>query len=177
MPCFRKIPRREHEKDCITVRDHHCEDADQAESPSLVTCRSLNKLDDSTLLKRKSKLRGKSATRGEGMKQGGHQAGCRASMDHHDRSACRFYICCSSERPRRANLADRRHDAFFVQYRLKTARIDVISLSHPETPRSMSNYDLTRNNLDNRFGVTDKLRSLVTELKSELQTELIRLRL
>ena len=41
----------------------------------------------------------------------------------------------------------------------------------------MSNYDLTRNNLDNRFGVTDKLRSLVTELKSELQTELIRLRL
>ena len=41
----------------------------------------------------------------------------------------------------------------------------------------MSNYDLTRNNLDNRIGVTDKLRSLVTELKSELQTELIRLRL
>ena len=29
----------------------------------------------------------------------------------------------------------------------------------------------------NRYGVTDKLRSLVTELKSELQTELIRLRL
>ena len=74
--------------DCITVGDHHCEDADQAESPPLVTCRSLNKLDDSTLLKRKSKLRGKSARRGEGMKQGGHQAGCRASMDHHDRSAC-----------------------------------------------------------------------------------------
>ena len=41
----------------------------------------------------------------------------------------------------------------------------------------MSNYDLTRNNLDNLIGVTDKLRSLVTELKSELQTELIRLRL
>ena len=37
----------------------------------------------------------------------------------------------------------------------------------------MSNYDLTRNNLDNLIGVTDKLRSLVTELKSELQTELI----
>ena len=37
------------------------------------------------------------------------------------------------------------------------------------TPRSMSNYDLTRNNLDNRFGGTDKLRSLVTELKSELK--------
>ena len=41
----------------------------------------------------------------------------------------------------------------------------------------MSNYDLTRNNLDKLIGVTDKLRSLVTELKSELQTELIRLRL
>ena len=38
----------------------------------------------------------------------------------------------------------------------------------------MSNYDLTRNNLDNLICVTDKLRSLVTELKSELQTELIR---
>ena len=89
----------------------------------------------------------------------------------------RFYLRCSSERPRRANLADRRHAAFFVQYGLKTARIDVISLSHPETPRSMSNYDLTRNNLNKLLGVTDKLRSLVTELKSELQTELIRLRL
>ena len=68
---------------------------------------------------------------------------------------------------------------FIVQYRLKTARIDVISLSHPETPTcmSMSNCDLTRNNLDNLLGVTDKLRSFVTELKSELQTELIRLRL
>ena len=33
----------------------------------------------------------------------------------------------------------------------------------------MSNYDLTRNNLDNPFGVTDKLCSLVTEIKSELQ--------
>ena len=35
----------------------------------------------------------------------------------------------------------------------------------------MSNYDLTRNNLDNRFGGTDKLklRSLVTELKSTLR--------
>ena len=142
-----------------------------------VTCRSLNKLDDSTLLKRKSKLRGKSARRGEGMKHGGHQAGCRASMDHHDRSACRFYICCSSERPRRANLADVVIQLFIVQYGRKTARIDVISPSHPEAPRSMSNYDLTRNNLDNLIGVTDKLRSLVTELKSELQTELIRLRL
>ena len=89
----------------------------------------------------------------------------------------RFYLCCSEKRPRRANLADHRHVLFFVQYRLKTGRIDVISLSHPEAPRSMSNYDLTRNNLDNLLGVTDKLRSLVTELKSELQTELIRLRL
>ena len=71
----------------------------------------------------------------------------------------------------------RRHAAFSVQFRWKTGRNDVISLSHPETPRSMSNYDLTRNNLDNLIGVTDKLRSLVTELKSELQTELIRLRL
>ena len=44
-------------------------------------------------------------------------------------------------------------------------------------PRSMSNPELTRNNLDNRRGATDKLRSLVTELTSELQTELIRLRL
>ena len=122
-------------------------------------------------------LRGKSARRGEGMERDGQKAGCRASMDHHDRSACRFYICCSSERPRRANLADRRHAAFYVQNRLKTARIDAISPSHPEAPRSMSNYDLTRNNLDNRFGVTDKLRSLVTKLKSEMQTELIRLRL
>ena len=99
-------------------------------------------------------------------------------MDHQDRSACRFYICCSSERPTRANLADVAIQLFIVQYGRKTARIDVISLSHPETPRSMSNYDLTRNNLDNLFGVTDKLlNSLVTELKSELQTELIRLRL
>ena len=89
----------------------------------------------------------------------------------------RFYLRCSSERPRRATLTDVAMPLFIVQYRLKTARIDVISLSHPETPRSMSNYDLTRNNLDNRLGVTDKLRSLVTELKSELQTELIRLRL
>ena len=122
-------------------------------------------------------LRGKSARRGEGMERDGQKAGCRASMDHHDRSACRFYLCCSSERPRRANLADVAMQLFIVQYRLKTARIDVISLSHPEAPRSMSNYDLTRNNLDNLIGVTDKLRSLVTELKSELQTELIRLRL
>ena len=111
------------------------------------------------------------------MKRGGRQAGCRACMDHDDHSACRFYLRCSSERPRRANLADVAMQLFIVQYRLKTARIDVISLSHPETPRSMSNYDLTRNNLDNRRGGTDKLRSLVTELKSELQTELIRLRL
>ena len=66
LPCFRKIPRREHEKDCITVGDHHCKDADQADSPSLVTCRSLDKLDDFTRLERKSMLRGKSATRGEG---------------------------------------------------------------------------------------------------------------
>ena len=66
MPCFRKILRREHEKDCITVGDHHCKDADQADSPSLVTCRSLDKLDDFTRLERKSMLRGKSATRGEG---------------------------------------------------------------------------------------------------------------
>ena len=89
----------------------------------------------------------------------------------------RVYLRCSSERPRRANLADVAMQLFIVQYRLKTARIDVISPSHPEAPRSMSNYDLTRNNLNNLLGVTDKLRSLVTELKSELQTELIRLRL
>ena len=89
----------------------------------------------------------------------------------------RFYLRCSSERPRRANLADVAIQLFIVQYGRKTARIDVISPSHPEAPRSMSNYDLTRNNLDNLIGVTDKLRSLVTELKSELQTELIRLRL
>ena len=74
-------------------------------------------------------------------------------------------------------MADVAMTLFIMQYRPKTARIDVISLSHPETPRSMSNYDLTRNHLDNLLGVTDKLRSLVTELKSELQTELIRLRL
>ena len=89
----------------------------------------------------------------------------------------RFYLRCSSERPRRANLADVAIQLFIVQYGRKTARIDVISPSHPEAPRSMSNYDITRNNLDNPFGVTDKLCSLVTELKSELQTELIRLRL
>ena len=47
------------------VGNRHSEDADQAESPSVVTCRSLNKLDDSTLLKRKSKLRGKSAKGGK----------------------------------------------------------------------------------------------------------------
>ena len=109
------------------------------------------------------------------MKRGGRQAGFRACMDHDDHSACRFYLRCSSERPRRANLADVAMQLFIVQYRLKTARIDVISLSHPERPRSMPNPELTRNNLDNRRGGTDKLRSLVTEVKSELQTELIRL--
>ena len=122
-------------------------------------------------------LRGKSARRGEGMERDGQKAAAGLPWTTMTARLARFYLRCSSERPRRANLADRRHAAFFVQYGRKTARIDVISLSHPETPRSMSNYDLTRNNLDNRFGVTDKLRSLVTELKSELQTELIRLRL
>ena len=69
--------------------------------------------------------------------------------------------------PFTCNIDEKR--AELMSYRLVT--------SHPEAPRSMSNYDLTRNNLDNLIGVTDKLRSLVTELKSELQTELIRLRL
>ena len=55
--------------------------------------------------------------------------------------------------------------------------IPVILRAVGNAPRSMSNPELTRNNLDNLIGVTDKLRSLVTELKSELQTELIRLRL
>ena len=35
--------------DGTAVGDHHCEDADQAESLSLVTCRSFDKLDDFTL--------------------------------------------------------------------------------------------------------------------------------
>ena len=47
------------------VRSPQQKDADQADSPSVVTCRSLNKLDDSTLLKTKSKLRGKSAKGGK----------------------------------------------------------------------------------------------------------------
>ena len=122
-------------------------------------------------------LRGKSARRGEGIERDGQKAAAGLPWTTMTARLARFYLRCSSERPRRANLADRRHAAFFVQYGRKTARIDVISLSHPETPRSMSNYDLTRNNLNNLLGVTDKLRSLVTELKSELQTELIRLRL
>ena len=144
-----------------------------------VTCRSLNKLDDSTLLKRKSKLRGKSATRGEVIERDGQKAAAGLPWTTMTAWLARFYLRCSSERPRRANLADVAIQLFIVQYGRKTARIDVISPSHPEAPRSMSNYDLTtcRNNLDNLIGVTDKLCSLVTELKSELQTELIRLRL
>ena len=127
-----------------------------------------------------SKLQRKSARRGEGMKQGGHQAGCRACMDHDDHSACRFYLRCSSERPRRANLADVAMLLFWFKIDEKRPEMmsyQLVSLSHPETPRSMSNYDLTRNNLNNLTDQSDKLRSLVTEIKSELQTELIRLRL
>ena len=60
--------------DGTAVGDHHCEDADKADSPSLVTCRSFDKLDDFTRLKRKSKLRGKSAKRGEGIEQDGQKA-------------------------------------------------------------------------------------------------------
>ena len=56
------------------VGNRHSEDADQADSPSVVTCRPLAKLDESTLLKRKSKLRGKSAKGGEGMKRDGQKA-------------------------------------------------------------------------------------------------------
>ena len=70
------------------VGNRHSEDADQADSPSVVTCRSFDKLDDSTLLKKKSKLREKSAKGGERMKRDGQKAAAVASMDHHDRSAC-----------------------------------------------------------------------------------------
>ena len=123
-----------------------------------------------------SKLQRKSARRGEGRSKADDRPAAGLPWTTMAAGLARFYLRCSSERPRRANLADVAMQLFIVQYRLKMARIDVISLSHPETPRSMSNYDLTRNNLDNLFGVTDKLRSFVTELKSELQTELIRLR-
>ena len=113
LPCFRKIPRREHEKDCITVGDHHCEDADQADSPSLVTCRSFDKLDDFTPLKRKSVLRGKSARRGEGIERDGQKAAAGLPWTTMTARLARFYLRCSSERPTRANLADRRHAAFY----------------------------------------------------------------
>ena len=124
-----------------------------------------------------SKLQRKSARRGEGRSKADDRPAAGLPWTTMAAGLARFYLRCSSERPRRANLAYHRHDAFIVQYGRKTARFDVISPSHPEAPRSMSNYDITRNNLDNPFGVTDKLCSLVTEIKSELQTELIRLRL
>ena len=60
--------------DGTAVVDHHCEDADKADSPSLVTCRSFDELDDFTPLKRKSMLRFKSARRGEGMELDGQKA-------------------------------------------------------------------------------------------------------
>ena len=124
-----------------------------------------------------SKLQRKSARRGEGRSKADDRPAAGLPWTTMAAGLARFYLRCSSERPRRANLADVAIQLFIVQYGRKTARIDVISPSHPEAPRSMSNYDLiTRNNLNNLIGVTDKLRSLVTELKSELQTELIRLR-
>ena len=86
-----------------------------------VTCRSLDKLDDFTRLKRKSKLRGKSARRGEGIERDGQKAAAGLPWTTMTARLARFYLRCSSERPTRANLADRRHDAFFVQYERKTA--------------------------------------------------------
>ena len=178
MPCFRKIPRREHEKDCITVGDHHCKDADQADSPSLVTCRSLDKLDDFTPLKRMSKLRRRSATRGEGIERDGQKAAAGLPWITKTAGLARCYVTALHRDPGGQTWLTVAMQPFTCKIDEKQPELMSYRLvTRKHLARSMSNYDLTRNNLDKCFGVTDKLRSLVTELKSELQTELIRLRL
>ena len=146
----------------------------------MVTCRSLDKLHDFTLLKRKSKLRGKSATRGEGIERDGQKAAAGLPWTTKTAGLARCYVTALhrdpggqtwltvATQPFTCKVDEKRPE--LMSYRLVTRK-------HLGRCQTTNWYDLTRNNLDNLIGVTDKLRSLVTELKSELQTELIRLRL
>ena len=119
-------------------------------------------------------LRGKSARRGEGRSRADDRPAAGLPWITKTAGLARCYVTALHRDPGGQTWLTVAMQPFTRKID-ETARIDVISLSHPEAPRLMSNYDLTRNNLDNLIGVTDKLRLLVTELKSELQTELIRL--